>query len=339
MAKQKVTQADIANVMNLSRNTVSRALNDEGGVSDYLKEKILQTAFEMGYKSAVPKQFTVQNKNIALVSFYNALNDSFWHPFVVGLEKVIRREGYGLTMCVFNEQDQELLQVPATLSSQVAGIVLIGLYSQQYVQRFLELKLPTVFVDCNVEIGIQNLVGDVIKMNNEQSTYELTKYLIQQKGCRKIGFYGDIVACSSYQERYLGFLRAMEEFHLPFHPKESLVFDTKGHYTSEMQFLHALNRIEYMPEAFVCCNDGRAVHLIMALKEMGYEIPEDVRVVGFDDQREAKIIDPPLTTIQCDRDALGKRTAEELFWRMRNPDCPYEIVTLPTKLIIRKSSE
>ena len=80
--------------MGLSRNTISRALNDEPGVSKEMKEKILQTAFEKGYKAGIPKQFINQNKNIALVSFYNALNDSFWHPFVVGLERVVRREGY-----------------------------------------------------------------------------------------------------------------------------------------------------------------------------------------------------------------------------------------------------
>lgn len=167
---KKVTQEDIARAMGFSRNTVSRALNDEPGVSKELRERILQKAFEMGYKSAIPRQFTQQNRCIALVSFYNALNDSFWHPFVIGLEQVIRREGYSLTMCPFNEEDSQKRTIPAAVTSRnVAGIVMIGLYGQEYAQRFVDLKLPIVFVDCNIEINIGNLVGDVIKMDNERS--------------------------------------------------------------------------------------------------------------------------------------------------------------------------
>lgn len=326
--------------MRLSRNTISRALNDEPGVSKEMKEKILQTAFEKGYKAGIPKQFINQNKNIALVSFYNALNDSFWHPFVVGLERVVRREGYSLLMCHFNEEDSKKRMIPSTVQSEkVAGIVMIGLYSQRYAQCFVDLGLPIVFVDCNVEINIGNLVADVIKMDNERSTYELTKYLIREKGCTRLGFYGDVAACAGYQERYQGFLKALTEFNLPFNPEESLVFDTKERYTSESTMRRALQKINYLPEAFVCCNDGRAISLMAELKKMDYRVPEDIKVVGFDDQREASMVTPALTTIKCDREHLGYRTGEELFWRFKNPDRPFEIITLPTQPVIRESSE
>ena len=75
------------------------------------------------------------------------------------------------------------------------------------------------------------------------------------------------------------------------------------------------------------------------LKKMDYRVPEDIKVVGFDDQREASMVTPALTTIRCDREHLGYRTGEELFWRFKNPDRPFEIITLPTQPVIRESSE
>ena len=76
--------------------------------------------------------------------------------------------------------------IPSTVQSEkVAGIVMIGLYSQRYAQCFVDLGLPIVFVDCNVEINIGNLVADVIKMD-----------LIREQGCTRLGFYGDVAACA-----------------------------------------------------------------------------------------------------------------------------------------------
>lgn len=335
-----ITQSDIAKAMGFSRNTVSRALNNGAGVSKEVRESILQKAFEMGYKASIPKQLTQEGNSIAFVSFHNAFNDSFWHPVLIGLESVIRKQGYSLTICPFNEEDSLKRIIPASVNSKsIAGIIMAGIYAQEYAQCFVNLNLPIVFIDCNVEIDIGNLIGDVIKMDNERSTYELTNYLIEDKGCRRLGFYGDVVACASYYERYQGFLKAMKKHNLEFDPQESLVFYTKGQYTSHKVALKKLQEIEYMPEAYVCCNDGKAIGLMMELKRMGYEIPRDIRIVGFDDQREASIVEPALTTIRCEREVLGRRAGEELLWRLNNPDMPYEIITLPTSLVIRKSSE
>ena len=339
----KVTQNDIAKKIGLSRNTVSKVLNGDEGVSETIRSAVINTAVEMGYKWVIaPVENAEQNirKSIALVNSSNAFLDTFWHPFVVGLESVLRTKGYDLVMCMFNEEDEKSLTIPGGINVEhTAGIVLTGLYKREYARKIIDIGLPVVSVDTFYDIDANNLITDTIMMENVRGVFEATTALIRQ-GHKKIGFSGDIYACKSFHERWLGYKNALKTAAIEV--DEDLctlnrIVDSK--YSTREELGELLDAMKELPTAIVCCNDGRAIDLMMLLKKRGIRVPEDIAIVGFDDIKEAQIVTPSLTTVHCFGEDMGKRTAWELLWRMDNPNSPFEQVTIPTKVIYRESSE
>ena len=95
--------------------------------------------------------------------------------------------------------------------------------------------------------------------------------------------------------------------------------------------------MERMPDAFVAANDSIGIFLIQALAEHGYRIPEDIRVVGFDNIPEAAAMQPPLTTVNSNREALSKSVVECLLQRMEKPEISKRVVYVESEIVYRKS--
>lgn len=338
----KVTQSDIAKKLGLSRNTVSKVLNGDLGVSESIRNSVINAAAELGYKWLAPVESIEQNtrKSIALVNSSNAFLDTFWHPFVVGLESVLRAKGFNLVMCMFNEEDEDQLIIPCGINTEhTAGIVLTGLYKREYAKKIIDIGLPVVSVDTFYDIDVNNLISDTIMMENERGVFEATTALINQ-GHMKIGFSGDIYACRSFYERWLGYKHALEAAGLEVDEGLCLlnrIIDSR--YSTREKLDKSLDSMKEIPTAMVCCNDGRAIDLMMLLKKRGIRIPEDIAIVGFDDIKESQIFTPSITSVHCYGEDMGKRTAWELLWRMENTDSPFEQITIPTKVIYRDSTE
>ena len=203
MAKKAVTQSRIADALGVSRNTVSKALNNEVGVSEELRKKIRDTAIEMGYNKLIvlDEKGGIYKKNIALVCIGNALVDSYWNTFIVALDKRLKSLNYNMTLCFLEEEDDKNLRIPENLSSSyVAGIVFIGVCSKAFAKKMMQLKIPTVFIDTVWDVDINNLFSDTLLIDNYHSVYEITTRLIKD-GHKRIGFLGDIYTCKSYYER------------------------------------------------------------------------------------------------------------------------------------------
>ena len=211
MAKKAVTQGRIADALGISRNTVSKALNNDVGVSEEMRKKIRDTAIEMGYKKMVviDHKGGIYKQNIALVCIGNALVDSYWNTFIVALDKRLRSLNYNMTLCFLDEEEEKELTIPDTLSpSYVAGIVFIGVCTKDFAKKLMELQIPTVFIDTFWDVDINNLFSDTLMIDNYHAVYDITTRLIKD-GHKRIGFLGDIYTCKSYYERYKGYRDAL----------------------------------------------------------------------------------------------------------------------------------
>lgn len=341
MQKEKVTIQYIADSLGLSRNTVSKALNGSHTVPSDTRNKVIKRAIELNYKqfalveqeSSIPKN----PGNIALITSNMPNSSHFGTSLLSGLEKKISSEGYNLSIHIVRETEIEALVLPLNFDkSKVDGIVCIELFNKKYTDFINALDIPTIFIDASAEIFYPELNSDLILMENEHSTYFMTHKLIEH-GCSTLGFVGDYNHCKSFNERWVGFNKALTTAQLPTDSSYNILENDK--FFSDPRWLEQrLLEMDSYPSAFVCANDFIAINVMRILKAQNINIPEDIMICGFDDSPESQIVEPHLTTVHIYRDDMGIMAAEMLLSRVQNPHKPPQVTHVRTTPVFRSTT-
>ncbi|MCM8711848.1 LacI family DNA-binding transcriptional regulator [Clostridium sp. SYSU_GA19001] len=342
MSKKKVNLQDIADALGLSRNTVSKALNGNKSVPEATRNKVIKKAISLKYKQFAfmntENLITKKTGNIALLTRQLPTNSHFGSSLLSGLEKRISSEGYNLSIHILRETEFNSLALPNNFDkSSVNGIICIELFDKKYTQLVNNLGIPTIFIDTTSNILYPDLNADILLMENEHSTYLITKKLIDS-GHNKIGFVGDYTHCKSFNERWVGFNRALLEYNLQLDLSLCITEDDNYPYTDPQWMKKQLDNMKVLPSAFVCANDFIAVSAMSALKSKNIKIPEDIVVCGFDDTPESRVIEPNLTTVHIFNIDMGIIAAEMLLARIKNPTKPSQITYVKTEPIFRAST-
>ncbi|MDD3413781.1 MAG: LacI family DNA-binding transcriptional regulator [Lachnospiraceae bacterium] len=310
MAKN-ITMKDIADKLGVSTVTVSKALTNREGVSDEVREKVKAKAEEMRYRynSAAKAMKEGNNGNIGILianrffednSFYNNLYRNI-------ILKLTDTSFFGLLEIISQEQEEQVRMPNVITNGKIDGLIIMGQVSTEYLEEIKKTEIPFVFLDFYTELEEVESVNS----DNIYGSYRLTNYLVQM-GHREIAFIGNINATSSIMDRYLGCLKSQLQHGLP-HPPEWLISDRddKGKFL-EYQLP------EHMPTAFVCNCDQVAYQLINNLKSLGYRVPQDISVVGFDDYIYATLADPQLTTFRVDMGQMASASVLAIIKKIRN---------------------
>ncbi|MFD0695921.1 LacI family DNA-binding transcriptional regulator [Paenibacillus sp. GCM10027628] len=341
MSKEKITIQYIADSLGLSRNTVSKALNGSESIPAETRNKVLKRAIELNYKQFAfvdTNTLTTKNPgNIALLTSNLPSNTHFGASSLSGLEKKISSDGFNLSIHIVRESDIHSLVLPNNFDAKkVDGIVCIELFDKKYTQLINSLGIPAIFIDSTVDIVYPELNADIILMENEQSTYLVTKKLIDS-GYTEVGFIGDYNHCKSFNERWVGFNRALLDSHLQLDPSFCVVEEDR--YVADPKWLEKkLENMNNLPSAFVCANDFIAINVMRILKNMNIQIPEDIVICGFDNSPESQIVEPHLTTVHIFREEIGILAAEILLSRVEHPLKPPQVTHVQTKPIFREST-
>ena len=304
---KNVTMRDIGAALGVSTVTISKALGGKEGVSDAVREKIIETAKQMGYHYSAPLGDDSGRVVGILVAdrFFSA--PSFYFSLYRALLKELAEAGMLGVLDIISDQDEASLTMPAAVTIQRAsGFVLLGQFSADYVSAILDTGLPTVLLDFTCD----GPDVDSVTSDGQSGAYQLTRYLIEH-GHRKIGFVGSVEGTTSIMDRYSGFLRAMLMEGLEVNPAW-VVPDSNivGRY------IEAADLPTDLPTAFVCNNDMAACHLAEALEARGLRVPEDVSLVGFDDFVYGKH-GRPITTYAVDQQRMAQVTVRRLRNRVR----------------------
>lgn len=342
MKKEKVTIQDIADALNISRNTASKAINGNATIPIETRNKVIQKAAELKYKqfAYVESDYLMPKStgNVALLTSSLPNNSHFGSFLISGFEKRMSMEGYTISIHIVREADIQSLTLPNNFeASKVDGIICIELFDSDYSKKITSLGLPTIFIDCAVDLPSSSLQADLLLMENEHSVYEMTKTLIQQ-GHQRIGFVGDYNHCKSFNERWIGFNRALVEAEIALDRSCCILGKDREFFEEKDWIDRHFKAMTHQPSAFVCTNDFVAVHLIQVLKANQIKIPEDISVCAFDDASESRIVDPPLTTVHIFSNDMGINAAETLLARIKSPNRPYQISHVQTHPIFRESS-
>ncbi len=353
----RVTIQDIADELGISRNTVSKAINNTGILADSTREKVLKKAMEMGYKqfsyvtaASAAAGSTVlsipaakHNTEIALL-IANFIDGS--HFASVMLDKFqmeLSGLGYSLTMHRILADELDAMKLPASFSMErTAGIVCIEMFDYEYDKMLCGLGLPVLFVDAPAACFREPLEADLLCMDNQTGIYLFIQEMAR-RGKTRIGFVGEYLHCRSFFERYMAYRNAMLLLGLPC-PDEYCITGNKkgvrnpGSEDYQEYLTESMQKLEPFPEVFVCSNDSAALNAMQVLKRLGYSVPEDVYLCGFDDSPESKIVTPALTTIHIHSQIMGFAAVNLLMSRINEPSLNYRTMHTETSLIYREST-
>jgi LacI family transcriptional regulator len=339
MTTKKTTIIDIANALGMSRNTISKALNGSGNVSDKNRESILSKAKELNYKGFINGNqkdvSTSHSGNIVFLTSNFTVQELFW-PFVVkGIEEILSQANYNFSIKLIREDDLMKDALPLHFNaSEIDGIICTELYHKPYIDKLVATNIPLVLIDSVYDVFEYPLTYDIVLMENNYSIQKLTTKLMEL-GHEKIGFVGQINHCRSFYERFIGFNQSFTQRGLVV-PTAFNIIPDNDNYSVEW-LMQKLKGLAELPTALVCANDAIAINVMTAAKCLDLRIPEDLSVTGYDDISEASLLEPHLTTVNIQKEALGNRAAEILLWRIQNPMRPFSITYIENVIHFRDS--
>ncbi|VYU11452.1 LacI family DNA-binding transcriptional regulator [Clostridium paraputrificum] len=339
---KKATMKDIANKLNISINAVSLALNSKAGVSEETRKIVFDTANEIGYLEKSNKFIkTYASKNICVLIRKLYFEDNyFYSKILMGVVEESRKNGYDIITSIISEND---MSIPTCIENEkVCGVIVIGAIDDEYLIRLKENNIPVVLVD--YESFVEST--DCILTDNKYGSFSLAKLLFD-RGYRKIGFFGELAYSLSVKERFFGYSEAIKKFvqfsnrdeFLEYINNHSILDDIEGYIINQDtdKIVEKLRIIKEMPEAFVCSNDNAAILLISALEQLGYSVPADISVVGFDNIAISSLVVPNITTVSVEKELMGRKALQRLLWRLDNKGDMNECIVMGVTLIERDS--
>lgn len=353
---ERVTIQDIADALGLSRNTVSKAINNTGILADATKEKVLRKAVEMGYKqfsyAATLEDITNQNnasdpqsnnKEIAMLTTKFLGDSHFSSTMLDKFQREISQMGYSLSMHRILGNELKSQKLPVTFDvSRTSGIICYELFDHAYSQMVCDLDIPVLFVDSPVAGLAAPLKADRLYMDNQSCIYSFIQEMIR-RGKNSFGFVGERFHCQSFWERYMAFRDAMFLLGLDYNEDYCMLENKEGVENPDSEdyqeyLTRCFLKLEKLPEVIICANDFVAIDTMHVLRKLGFSIPEDVYICGFDDSPESKIVTPPLTTIHIHSQIMGFSAVHLLISRIKNPSLNYRTIYTETSLIYRDST-
>lgn len=343
--KKRITVQDIADELGLSRNTVSKAINNTGNISPETKNLIFQKAAELGYKqfallqSGSSEAGQVSNREIALFTRSVPSSQHLSSTLLDSFQKKISLKGYRLTIYILRDDVISSCSLPDNFNEESTDAILIlELFDRNYTKFLCEYNKPTLFVDSYANIYRDKFQSDLLYMENKDSVYQLILHLIDQN-CSKIGFVGDHMHCHSFFQRWLGYEEAMKNHTDVPYKDYCILEDDEMPYDQPDWLAEQIKKLPSLPDAFFCANDYLAICTIKALRLINYKIPEDIKIAGFDNSKESEIIEPALTSVSLYGHRMGMIATDILFNRIQYPDLPYTITYVQTDIVYRASTE
>ena len=335
MAKN-VKLADIAEKMGVSVVTVSKALSGQKGVSEEMRAKIMELADELGYvqPSVARKRAMNTTYNIGVIiqeSYLDKFSSFYWQMYQQVAQYSLER-GCFCFLEVITDQMEAQMQAPKLMSdSKTDGIIIIGNLRENYLEKITtETNLPIIFMDfMDKKKGEDAVISDSF-----YGAYFLTNYLIEM-GHKDIAYVGTLGATGSITDRFLGYSKSLLEHDIAVN--NDWIIADRDKNTGNIDEINKLVLPEKMPTAFFCNCDLTAGILIKKLEKLGYKIPEDVSVVGYDNYIYPGLCDVEITSYEVNFAEMARRVVENLVKKISKEYYSHGTHIVEGRLVIKKS--
>ncbi len=336
--KRRITVQDIAEKAGVSPATVSLALRGKPTIPPETRARVQEAARDLGYVTRAPAPRSTPGYglvNIGMVMRHlpeNPQDNPFYSVVQVGIEMACRQHHFNLVYSSLPvDRDSRILDVPRMLlEDAVDGLLGVGLYlNENNLQIFERQAAPMVLVDAYATSGH----FDAVETMNEEGAFDAVSHLIE-KGHRHIGVIGTHPgAFPSIMDRRSGYQRALQANGIAERYYIDCELDRQPAYEAVLAYFSRPNPVT----AIFSANDWLVVGVLRALRELGLRVPEDISVIGFDDDLLAGHITPALTTMQVDKVGMGRLAVSLLVNRVQFPDAAQVVARMRPRLIERES--
>lgn len=332
--KKQVTIYDVARAAGVSRQTVSRAINDKGEISPATKKRVMDVIQELGYRpSAIARSMVSQRTRV--LGILTADFSDYTHARIIeGVEAEAREHGYTIFISGAEHSPVgEPLSSPLLSQHRAEGLFIVyhGADCDSYaIFQDIPSDLPVVTI--GYAANRENVV--TFGIANYEGARQATEHMLGL-GHRRIAHITGPPALYESLERRLGYTEALQDAGIK--PKDSWV--ASGDWSNAGGYNATLELLDSSPgfTALFVQNDRMAMGAFRALRERGMRIPHDVAVVGFDNIPSAPYFTPPLTTIHHPLYEVGQTGARLLIDLTNGRSTPSSPIRLDTELVIRHS--
>ena len=334
---KEVTIYDIAEKLKISPSTVSRGLQDHPGISKKTKKKIFDMAEQIGYRSNHFARNLRQKQTKTIGVVVHELKSNFITSVLSGIEKITTEAGYDLIITHSSESHQkEVANAKNLFCKRVDGLIASLAFNTpdlDHYKPFREKGVPVIFFD-RVE---QDGECPVVIIDNARCGYLAAKHLIEQ-GCKRIIHATSSLKRNVYSQRYKGFRDALFDNGIPFDETQLLVNDLSEE--AGFEIATKILAMDPLPDGAFITNDFVAAVCMRTLKEQGLKIPDDIAVIGFNNDAIGKLVEPGLTTINYPGVEMGEIAARNLISHLKGISDLYQTSTIIVRsdLIVRESS-
>lgn len=332
--KSRLTIRDIARMANVSRSTVSLALNDSPRINAETKARVLKLMEEVGYRPNAMARGLVSNASnvisVVVPPVGHVFGDAYFSESLGGILDTVAPTNYRLAIESATEDFRSGNPARRLFNERrIDGLLAVGaLEADAYLADLHAAGLPVVLVNTQMA-GVPHVTAD-----NIEGAVAVVHHLASM-GHRDIGYMRGPQIMTSARQRDEGFVRGLQLAGLPFKPENVVQGDFSE--DSGYRAIGAFAGRGMMPRAIFAANDMMAIGAARRLKELGYAVGEDVALVGGDDAPLARYVEPPLTTLRQSMYHLGGAAARMLLEWLASGDPPGENPILHTELVVRQS--
>jgi len=329
-----ITIYDVAREAGVSMATVSRVVNGNPNVKPTTRKKVLETIERLGYRPNAVARGLASKKTTTVGAIIPDISSMFFADLARGIEDIATMYKYNIILANSDRnKDKELQLINTMLEKQVDGILFMGgEISEEHIRQLTSNSVPVVLSSTYDET---NTIPSV-NIDNEKAAYEATKFLIEQGNNNVAFIYGhDETPISRF--KFEGYKRALVEF--DFTLTQDFIVNVDYSYDSGIKAVRQLLSLQRKPTAVFVASDEMALGVIHGAQDMGYRVPEDLEVFGFNNTRLATMVRPTLSTIVQPMYDIGAVSMRLLTKFMNNEEVEDKKIILPHRIIERDSTK
>ncbi len=335
MSKEQITIKDIARMLGLSKSTVSRALNKHSDISQETQQKVIELAKRLDYQpNIVAQSLKHQRTNTIGVIIPETVN-IFFAKAVDGIQRTANLSGINVIICQSNESlATEKSNLNTLLANRVDGLLVSvskETENSDHFQQAIDRGTPIVFFDRICE----NLNTSMVYSDNYDVTLEGTEHLIGQ-GARRIAFVAGPQNLFNSRNRLKGYITALEKHRIE-KDESYIIYSDYASKTIEEYTLRLLNMAD-RPDAVFAINDMAAIEMMHIIKNRGLRIPDDIAIMGFNNENICRYVEPSLTSIDHPAYDMGTVATKLLLQQLKAGESRPEKRLIKSQLIPRQST-
>jgi len=335
MRERNITLKDVSKSAGVSIKTVSRVINNSRYVKKETRERVLEVIEELNYKPDYFARNLKKKRSNVIGYIIPDFTNQFFGVVFNGIEKEFRKAGYNILVSNSNgEEELEEKSIDVLISNRVEGIIFASTgLSGEYVKRQIEVfRIPFILIDNKLK-GIKM---NCVLHDNIKGAEILTDHLIKVHNQTKIAFITGPIHETSSKRRLEGYKNSLMNNNIKIN--ESFIKVGEWNNNSGRELTRQLLSQQEKPNSIFIAGSSMTLGALKALKEIGLNVPEDIKLVSFDNLDFTEAIQPPLTTINKVEEKIGREAAKMLMNKIENKDLNnYDEVYIPMEIVIRES--